>query len=208
MSFNYLWQHREKSSIFSWYWLKQWIKRILNINNLIQIATTKALLKMSGAQIGEISVISTPNQIEGSLERLIIGDFSFIGKVHIAVHADVKIGSYAVINDGAKLLTASHRTDDPTWSSFAKPIIIDDYAWVATNAIILPGVHIGKGAVVGAGAVVVKDVPDYGIVVGNPAKLISKKRTQNLAYNPVQLIACYESWLGKMILSSDKSNLK
>lgn len=207
MSFNYLWQHREKSPIFSWYWLKQWIKRILNINNLIQIAIAKASLKMSGARVGEISVVSTPNHIEGSLAKLIIGDCSFIGQVHIAVHADVKIGSYVTINDGAKLLTASHRTDDPAWSSFAEPITIDDYAWIATDAIILPGVWIGKGAVVGAGAVVAKDVPAYGIVVGNPARLIDKHRAKDLDYNPVRLISCYEAWLGKAMCSAKEAHL-
>jgi acetyltransferase-like isoleucine patch superfamily enzyme len=207
MSFNYLWQHREKSPVFSLYWLKQWIKRILNLNNLIQIAITKASLKISGARIGEISVVSTPKHIEGSLAKLIIGDFSFIGQVHIAIHADVKIGSYVTINDGVKLLTASHRTDDPLWSSFAEPIIIEDYAWIATDAIILPGVCIGKGAVVGAGAVVAKDVPAYGIVVGNPAHLIDKNRTKNLNYNPVQLISCYEAWLGKVMCSDKESHV-
>jgi acetyltransferase-like isoleucine patch superfamily enzyme len=208
MSFNYLWQYREKPPVFSWYWLKQWIKRILNIVNLIKIVVIKISLKIAGAQIGNLSVISRSNHIEGSLTKLIIGDFSFIGQVHIAVHANVTIGSYVTINDGVKLLTASHRTDDTTWSSFAEPIIIDDYAWIATDAIILPGVCIGKGAVVGAGAVVAKDVPAYRIVVGNPAQLIDKHRTKDLNYNPVQLIACYEAWLGKVILSSEESYKK
>jgi acetyltransferase-like isoleucine patch superfamily enzyme len=197
MSFKYLWQNREKAPPFSLYWFKQWIKRILNIHKLIKISITKTLLKISGAQIGFLSVVSAPNTIEGSLEKLIIGDFCYIGQVHIAVHANVKIGSYVVINDGVKLLTASHKTDDSLWASFTNSIIIDDYAWVATDAIILPGVHIGKGSVVGAGAVVVKDVPSYGIVVGNPAKLTYKKRVEDLNYNPVQLIACYEAWLGR-----------
>ena len=208
MSFNYLWKYREKSSIFSWHWIKQWIKRFLYISNLIKILTTKTLLKISGAQIGEMSVVSTIDRIEGSLSKLIIGDFSFIGQVHISIHTDVKIGSHVVINDGVKLLTASHHTDDPLWSSFAKPIIIDDYAWIATDAIILPGVCIGKGAVVGAGAVVAKDVPAYRIVVGNPAQLLDKHRTQDLIYNPVQLIACYEAWLGKTMFYEEESNIK
>lgn len=206
MSFKYLWSHREKPPIFSFYWFKQWVKRVFNIHKLAAILVSKALLKISGSQIGNISVVSTSSKIEGSLEKLIVGDFSFIGQVHIAVHADVKIGSYVTINDGVKLLTASHRTDDPLWSSFAEPIIIHDYAWIATDAIILPGVCVGKGAVVGAGAVVAKDVPEYGIVVGNPAKLIDSKRTKDLNYNPVRLIACYEAWLGKVLLLSEKPN--
>jgi acetyltransferase-like isoleucine patch superfamily enzyme len=54
------------------------------------------------------------------------------------------------------------------------PIIIEDYAWISFGAIILKGVTIGRGAIIAAGAVVTKDVPDYTLVAGNPAKLIKK----------------------------------
>lgn len=53
----------------------------------------------------------------------------------------------------------------------AKPVIICDDVWVGANSVILPGITIGKGAVVGAGSVVTKDVPAYAIVMGNPAKI-------------------------------------
>lgn len=52
------------------------------------------------------------------------------------------------------------------------PIILEDDVWIATNALILSGVTIGQGAIVAAGAVVVKDVPPYAVVGGNPAKII------------------------------------
>lgn len=197
MSFIYLWQNREKAHVFSWFWLKQWAKRILSFPILITILKTKFFLKIRGSQIGGVSIISNKSKIEGSLNQLTIGDCTFIGQAYLAIHADIRIGSFVVINDGVKLLTASHDVDDPSWSSFAQPIIIDDYAWIATDAIILPGVHIGKGAIVGAGAVVSKNIPEYNIAVGNPAKLLNKQRVQQLKYNPVQLVACYEAWLGK-----------
>ena len=63
------------------------------------------------------------------------------------------------INDGAVLLTATHSLTDPAWSLTIDPIEIGAYAWIAMNAIILPGVSIGQGAVVGAGAVVRRNVP-------------------------------------------------
>jgi len=84
---------------------------------------------------------------------------------------------------------------DPTWNHIMKPIIIDDYAWIATNAIILPGVHIGRGAIIGAGAVVSKDVQPYQIVVGNPAKAIAKQRCEELNYNPCEFLASNRAWL-------------
>ena len=197
MSFIYLWQNREKPSIFSYFWLKRWAKRILTFPKLITILKTNLFLKISGTEISSITIISNKIRIEGFLNLLTIGEYTFIGQAHIAIHTDVKIGSFVVINDGVKLLTASHNVDDPSWSSFAKPIIIDDYVWIATDAIILPGVHIGKGAIVGAGAVVSKNIPEYAIAVGNPAKLLDKHRVKELEYNPVQLVACYEAWLGK-----------
>lgn len=53
-----------------------------------------------------------------------------------------------------------------------KPVLIREYAWVGAGATILSGVCIGRHAIVGAGSVVTKDVPDYAVAVGNPAKVI------------------------------------
>jgi maltose O-acetyltransferase len=197
MSFIYLWQNREIQPIFSYFWLKCWAKRILTFPKLMTVLKTNLFLKISGTKISDVTIISNKIRIEGYLNLLTIGEYTFVGQAHIAIHSDIEIGSFVVINDGVKLLTASHNVDDSSWSSFAKPIIIDDYAWIATDAIILPGVHIGKGAVVGAGAVVSKNIPEYGIAVGNPAKLLNKRRIKELNYNPVKLVACYQAWLGK-----------
>jgi len=54
----------------------------------------------------------------------------------------------------------------------AKPVVIEDDVWIGAGAIILAGVRVGRGAVVGAGSVVVGDVPAFGVVVGNPARLV------------------------------------
>lgn len=56
-----------------------------------------------------------------------------------------------------------------------KPVVIGDDVWIGARAIILPGVHIGSGAIVGAGAVVTKDVPEFAIVAGNPARVIKQR---------------------------------
>ena len=53
-----------------------------------------------------------------------------------------------------------------------KPVQIDDYAWIGANAMVLKGVHIGRGAVIGAGSVVTKDVPELTVYAGNPAKFV------------------------------------
>ncbi|CAN8141322.1 hypothetical protein THIOSC13_540005 [uncultured Thiomicrorhabdus sp.] len=114
------------------------------------------------------------------------------------MHDKVTIGNKVVLNYGVILLTASHSLSDPKWRHKSAPITIKDYAWVATNAIILPGVTIGRGAVIGAGAVVRESVPDYAIVTGNPAQVVEGRvRTETLDYSPVLFNAPFEAWVGK-----------
>jgi maltose O-acetyltransferase len=140
------------------------------------------------AEIGEITA-------RGDKKNLFIGAFSFLGRVEIGLHEKVWIGNYVCINDGVILLTASHDLFDPEWKHKKAPIIIEDYAWIATNAIILPGVKIGKGAVIGAGAVVSKDVPEFHVAVGNPAQYKARQRITNLSYNPCEFLAANMAWL-------------
>lgn len=196
MSLKYLWNNREQPHFLSPYWFKCWAKRLLNAPSLASFLQRKFTLSLLGATIGDLSVVS-PSKLSGSLKRVSVGRESVIGRVQLHLHADIKVGSYVVINDDVKLLTGSHSIEDPSWETLTKPIVIEDYAWIATGATILPGVHIGKGAVVGAGAVVTKDVPDYAIAVGNPATFLAKKRNLELNYSPVAFMACYEAWLGK-----------
>lgn len=87
----------------------------------------------------------------------------------------VVIGKNCCIGEDVRLLTGSHDLVSPHFDLLTKPIIIMDNVWVATGAIILPGVKIGEGAVVAAGAVVTKDVEPWTVVGGNPAKFIKRR---------------------------------
>jgi acetyltransferase-like isoleucine patch superfamily enzyme len=193
-TFNYLWNNRLKHDWFSRSFFKSWAKRVLTFSTLIQSNKTRKKLISKGAQISETAEIGIV-KINGKKENLTIGDFSTLGRVEIALHDKVSIGKYVCINDGVVILSASHDILDSLWSHKKAPISIGDYAWIATNAIILPGVRIGKGAVVGAGAVVSKNVNDYAIVIGNPAKEIEKKRIEVLNYNPCAFLARNSAWL-------------
>lgn len=193
-SIRYLWKSRAKFPIASVNYIRAWAKRLFTLPELIKRNNRRNKLIRNGAfihktaEIGEIIISGTKNYF-------IVGAHTFIGKAVIALHLKVTIGAYVCINDGVHIMTASHNLLDPEWKHIKKGVIIDDYAWIATNAIILPGVHIGKGAVVGAGAVVSKDVLPGQIVAGNPAKPISKKRCEEFNYNPCEFLAANSAWL-------------
>ncbi|GIZ10048.1 acyltransferase [Flavobacterium sp. UMI-01] len=193
-SLNYLWQNRLQSRGFSAPFFKSWAKRLLTFPELLKSNRRRTALIRKGATIAPTAEIGLV-VINGKKDNLVIGDFSTLGRVEIALHDKVTIGNNVCINDGVVILSASHDVSDPLWRHKKAPITIGDYAWIATNAILLPGVKIGKGAVVGAGAVVSKDVNEYAIVTGNPAKEINKKRTESLNYNPCEFLATNNAWL-------------
>lgn len=83
-----------------------------------------------------------------------------------------------------------HKVEAPDFGCESAPVIIEDYAWVSCRTVVLPGVRIGKGAVVAAGAVVTKNVEPYAIVAGVPAKPIGA-RPRDLRY---QLESCVHFW--------------
>lgn len=93
------------------------------------------------------------------------------------------IGENVMMAPDVKILTLGHnyhRTDIPMCDQgeYASEVIIGNDVWIGIRAIILPGVKIGDGAIVGAGAVVTKDVPPYSIVGGVPAKVIKKRKSE------------------------------
>lgn len=193
-SLNYLWNNRSISTFLSKQFFISWGKRILTFKSLLLSNYRRRILCNLGAKISKTAEIGIV-KIDGNKSNLSVGEFSFIGRAEIALHDEVYVGDFVCINDGVILLTASHDVLDPSWQHKKNPIQIGDYAWIATNAILLPGVKIGKGAVVGAGAVVNKDVDDYSIVIGNPAKVINKKRTEIFNYNPCEFLSVNNAWL-------------
>lgn len=193
----YLWRNREKPDLISKRFIVKIAKRLFYAKDLYKLLQRKIILRYRGATIGKLSIIEGLT-IKGVTRNLIVGDYTFIGEgVDLSCHGIINIGNCVVINSGAKLLTGSHSLRDPTWHIYMKNISVGDYAWIATSAIILPGVKIGKGAVVGAGAVVRSDVPDYSIVAGNPATIVGRRLCESPNYNPVIFSSPYEAWTGK-----------
>ena len=105
-----------------------------------------------------------------------IGELSSIGSGAWVYALDkIAIGKNVCIGEDVRLITGSHDVSSPHFDLATKPITINDNVWIATGAIVLPGVTIGEGAVIAAAAVVTKDVEPWAVVGGNPAKFIKKR---------------------------------
>ena len=107
----------------------------------------------------------------------ILGEKSGIG-IRAVIPPMVTIGKNVMMGPECHIYTAFHeygRTDIPMIEqgyAARKPVVIGNDVWIGLRVIIMPGVHIGNGCIIGAGAVVTHDVPDYAVVGGVPAKII------------------------------------
>lgn len=170
------------------FFIKQLIFHYL-LNNFVNIIpfyiVRNFFYRVSGVQIGKKSTIHMKTFIEGTYpsgDRIKIGDFTSIGRnSYLDARGIVEIGNSVSISPGVQIITAQHELNSSDFKGIRAKVIIGDYTWIGTNAIILPGIKVGKGAVVAAGAVVTKDVKDFEVVGGNPAKFI-KNRNQDLDY--------------------------
>ena len=94
----------------------------------------------------------------------VIGDTAFLdGREGIRIGTNVNLGSHVTI------YTRQHDIDSAEFAEVGAAVVVEDYAYVGSHAIVLPGVTIGRGGVVGAGSVVTKDVQPYTLVAGVPA---------------------------------------
>lgn len=94
----------------------------------------------------------------------------------------LEIGDNVDIGEYVKIWTLEHDPSDSNHATRGRTTIIEDHVWIAPWSIIMPGVHIGRGAIIGGGSVVTHDVPKNAIVAGNPAKIISERKNE-LTYN-------------------------
>lgn len=134
----------------------------------------KLMLKQCGKKV---------NIEKGALfsARTSLGDYSGIG-MNARINGTCTIGKYVMMGADVVVITHNHafdRTDIPMMHQGfeqERPVVIGDDVWIGDRVIILPGVHIGNGSIVAAGAVVTQDVPEYAVVGGVPAKVIKMRK--------------------------------
>ena len=124
-----------------------------------------------GNRIGEGSFVAAPFQ-GAAFDKIVIGKGVYINSNLLAMaRGGITIEDGAQIAANVSLISNNHDPYDLQILT-CKPVRVCRDAWIGANAVILPGVRVGEHAIVGAGAVVTKDVPDYAVAVGNPAKVI------------------------------------
>ena len=127
------------------------------------------LLRLFGATIGTGVVIKPGVRVKYPW-RLTVGDHTWLGEdCWIDNLADISIGSHACVSQAAYLCTGNHDWTDPAFGLLLRPIAIKDGAWIGAHSVVCPGVTIGSMAILTAGSVAQKDLPDFEIHSGNPA---------------------------------------
>jgi putative colanic acid biosynthesis acetyltransferase WcaF len=143
----------------------------------------RALLLVFGARVGKGLNIQPRVSIHLPW-KLRIGDYCWIGqRTEILNFEEVILEDHVALAHDVYLAAAGHDISSPTMNYKNRPIIIREGTWVATRAFIGPGITVGPSAVVAAGAVVTKDVPEDSIVGGNPAKEIGKRVVGDFDHN-------------------------
>lgn len=144
----------------------------------------------SGKGGGSVKLARNAHINRGTIIEVAHGSTISIGEhTHVQAYCNlyayagnIRIGSYVMIAPKCGLFPYQHKMDDPTdvmeQQGFVSKgdIVIEDDVWLGTAAKIMDGVHIGRGAVIGAGAVVTHDVPAYAIAAGVPARVLGKRK--------------------------------
>lgn len=155
---------------------RQVVKAALRLYNQTETwGERRPLLEHLLGQIGQNTIIEPPFYcVYGN--NIYLGDHVYLNILCTILDCgEVRIGSHVMLGPSVQIYTAAHHLQAELriqGLEVAKPVVIEDNVWIGGAAILLPGVRIGRNAVVGAGAVVSRDVPENTIVVGNPARVV------------------------------------
>lgn len=157
-----------------------WFNRRFNCPSNITIGNSVTFSSPRNIEFGDCLAIGDHSFFSADGGRIRIGSGTAFNRgVHInaSVCGEIQIGKKCLFGPNVVVRTANHNFSDPEkyiqdqGHEFGN-IIIEDDVWIGANAVILPGVRIGRGAVIGAGSIVVVDIPHMAIAVGVPAKAI------------------------------------
>ena len=155
---------------------RQEVKRLLRLFNLSEPGPEReTTLRQLLGHTGHNLIVEPPFYCVYG-QNIHIGDHVYLNVMCTILDcAEVHIGHHVMVGPAVQIYTAAHLLQAEgriRGLEVARPIVIEDNVWLGGGAMLLPGVRIGRNAVVGAGAVVPRDVPANTVVAGNPAKVI------------------------------------
>ncbi|WP_231459341.1 DapH/DapD/GlmU-related protein [Pedobacter sp. Leaf132] len=162
-----------------------WVRIFLNPfkhkrgkRSIIRFNTRLDVFPFNEFQLGDNSVIESFTTINNGVGNVIVGSKTIIGMSNVII-GPVKIGNNVMLAQNIVVSGLNHGYEDvnisPAFQKVScKDITIADDVWIGANSVITAGVSLGRHCIIGAGSVVTKDVPEFSIAVGNPAKVIKK----------------------------------
>lgn len=173
-----------------------WVKWFLNPfkhkrgkQSIIRSRTRMDVFPYNKFNLGLKSVVEDFATINNGVGDVLIGDHTIIGLGNVII-GPVTIGNEVMLAQNIVISGLNHGYEDVTISprrqkEVCKQIVIADDVWIGSNCVITAGVTLGKHCIIGAGSVVTKDIPEFSVAVGNPAKVIKKYNPLTLAWEKV-----------------------
>lgn len=173
-----------------------WVKLFVNPvkhkkgkRSLIRRRTRMDVLPFNRFEMGSDSTIEDFSTINNGVGDVFIGDRTRIGLGNVLI-GPVKVGNDVMFAQNVVLSGLNHSYEDLTLPISRQkvsinPIVIEDEVWIGANATITAGVTVGKHSVVAGGSVVVKDVPPYSVVAGNPGRILKQYNSKTKQWERV-----------------------
>lgn len=166
-----------------------WVKLLLNPfkhkrgkGSVIQRRTRMDIFPYHKFELGDASIIEDFSTVNNGVGDVLIGDKTIIG-IGSTLIGPITIGDDVMLAQNVVVSALNHGYQDvlisPSMQKVnCKQIIISDRVWIGANCVITAGVKLGKHSIIGAGSIVTKDIPDYSVAIGNPAKVVKQYNSQ------------------------------
>ncbi|WP_246254306.1 DapH/DapD/GlmU-related protein [Pedobacter foliorum] len=158
-------------------------------SSVVRWKTRLDLFPFHKFELGENSLVEDFSVINNGVGDVHIGSDTIVGISNIII-GPVEIGNNVMLAQHIVISGLNHGYSDPVIPPSRQPvvtakIVIEDDVWIGANSVVTAGVRIGKHSIVGGGSVVAKDIPEYCVVVGNPARIIKRFNFETATWDKI-----------------------